>query len=89
MRRWTRRLQTSVRAIALIAVVLACTGCPLMIASSAGSAAYEGYKYEHKKKPAATASSTTSKKSTTTASSAQSTKSTTAAPKTIPDSEIE
>jgi hypothetical protein len=85
---WTQRLQKSGRAIALITVVLACTGCPLMIASSAGSAAYEGYKYEHKK-PAATASSTTSKKSTTDASSTQSTNSTSAAPKKIPDSDIE
>jgi hypothetical protein len=54
-----------------------------MIASSAGSAAYEGYKYEHNKK---TASST---KSATTASSTQSTKSTAAAPKAISDSDIE
>jgi hypothetical protein len=61
-----------------------------MIASSAGSAAYEGYKYEHKKNsPAATASSTHSKKSTTTASSTAGTKSTAAAPKNIPDSEVE
>lgn len=89
MRRWTPRLQKSVRAIALITVVLACTGCPLMIAGSAGSAAYEGYKYEHQKKLAATASSTTNKKSTTTASSTQSTKSATAAPKKISDSDIE
>jgi hypothetical protein len=59
-----------------------------MIASSAGSAAYEGYKYEHKKTPAATASSTTSKKSTT-ASSTQNTKPATAAPKKISDSDIE
>ena len=89
MRRWTRRLQKSARAIALIAVVLACTGCPLMIASSAGSAAYQGYKYEHNKNHRATASSTSGKKSTTTASSKQSTKSTAVVPKTIPDSEIE
>jgi hypothetical protein len=89
MRRWTQRLQKTVRAIAMAIVVLACTGCPLMIASSAGSAAYEGYKYEHKKKPAATASSTTSKKSTTTASSSQTTESTTTAPKKISDSDIE
>jgi len=53
--------------IALIAVALACTGCPLMIASSAGSAAYEGYKYTHNKnQPAATSSSST-KKTTSTA----------------------
>jgi hypothetical protein len=49
-----------------------------MIAGSAGSAAYEGYKYEHKKKqPAASASST---KSNPPATSSQ---------QTIPDSEIE
>jgi hypothetical protein len=61
-----------------------------MIASSAGSAAYEGYKYEHNKnQPAATASSTQSKKSAASASSTQSSKSTTVAPKKIPDSEIE
>lgn len=49
-----------------------------MIASSAGSAAYEGYKYEHKKNPSAATSST--KKTTSTAK----------APRhSIPDSEIE
>lgn len=74
-------------AIALIAVALTSSGCPLMIASSAGSAAYQGYKYEHNKnQPAATASSTPSNKTTT---STQSSKSTTAAPKKIPDSDIE
>ena len=78
MERRTLRLRKSVRAIAVIAAALACAGCPLMIASSAGTAAYEGYKYEHKKTPpAATASSTAG------------TKSTAAAPKNIPDSEIE
>ena len=76
---WTRE---SVVAIALIAVTLACTGCPLMIASSAGSAAYEGYKYEHNKnQPAATASTSTSTKKTTSTAKAP-------APK-IPDNEIE
>lgn len=49
-----------------------------MIASSAGSAAYEGYKYEHSKKPSAATTST--KKTTNTAK----------APRhSIPDSEVE
>ncbi len=61
-----------------------------MIASSAGSAAYEGYKYEHKKdQPTATASSGQTKKTTATASSTQSTKSTASSQKKIPDSDIE
>jgi len=52
-----------------------------MIATSAGSAAYEGYKYTHKKnQPAATASITSTKKTTSTA---------TARTHTIPDNEIE
>ena len=78
MGKWT--LRESVVAIALIAVTLSCTGCPLMIASSAGSAVYEGYKYQHNKnQPAATASSST-KKSTSTAK---------APTHKIPDSDIE
>jgi hypothetical protein len=80
MRKWIPRLRESVVAIALLAVALACTGCPLMIASSAGSAAYEGYKYAHNKnQPAASASSST-KKTTSTAK---------APTHKIPDNEIE
>lgn len=61
-----------------------------MIAGSAGSAAYEGYKYEHNKnQPAKTASNTQTKKSTATASITQSSKTTTSAQRKIPDSEIE
>jgi len=85
-----RLLRESVVAIALIAVALTCTGCPAMLIGSAGSAAYQGYKYEHKKnEPAAAASSTQSKKPSASASSStQSSKSATA-PKKIPDNEIE
>jgi hypothetical protein len=51
-----------------------------MIASSAGSAAYEGYKYEHKKNQPAAAASTSTKKTTSTAK---------APTHSIPDNEIE
>jgi len=80
MRKWTPRLRESVVAIALLAVALACTGCPLMIASSAGSAAYEGYKYEHNKNQAAATASPSTKKTTSTAK---------APTHKIPDDEIE
>ena len=80
MRRWSPRLRESVVAIALLAVALSCDGCPLMIASSAGSAAYQGYKYEHNKNQPAAAASTSSKKTTSTAK---------APTHKIPDSEIE
>ena len=83
MRKWWEEVGSLVRValeVALILVALACTGCPLIIASSAGSAAYEGYKYEHNKnQPAATASSST-KKTTSTAK---------APTHKIPDDEIE
>jgi hypothetical protein len=51
-----------------------------MIASSAGSAAYQGYKYQHNKNQPAAAASTSSKKTTSTAK---------APTHKIPDSEIE
>ena len=78
MRKWT--LRESVIGMALIVVALACAGCPLMIATSAGSAAYEGYKYEHNKNQPAATASTSTKKTTSTAK---------APTHTIPDSEIE
>jgi hypothetical protein len=84
MRRWWEELRPLARValeVALILVALTGTGCPLMIASSAGSAVYEGYKYTHNKnQPAATASSTSTKKNTSTAK---------AHTHTIPDNEIE
>ena len=64
----------------MIAVALTNTGCPLMIASSAGSAAYEGYKYEHNKNQPGATTSTSTRKATSTA---------TAPTHKIPDSEIE
>jgi hypothetical protein len=83
MRRWWEKVGPLVRVapeVAFILVALTCTGCPLMIAGSAGSAAYEGYKYEHNKnQPAATASTSTKK----TASTAK------APTHKIPDNEIE
>ena len=83
MRRWWEEVGSVVHVafeIAFILVALTCTGCPLMIAGSAGSAAYEGYKYEHNKnQPTATASIST-KKTTSTAK---------APTHKIPDNEIE
>jgi len=51
-----------------------------MIAGSAGSAAYEGYKYEHNKNQPAATASTSTKKTTSTAK---------APTHKIPDNEIE
>ena len=83
MRRWWEEVGPLVRValeVALILVALTCTGCPLMIASSAGSAAYEGYKYEHNKNQPAAAASTSTKKTSSTAK---------APTHSIPDNEIE
>jgi hypothetical protein len=74
------RLRESVVAIALIAVALTSTGCPAMLIGSAGSAAYQGYKYEHNKNQPAATASTSTKKTTSTAK---------APTHKIPDNEIE
>jgi hypothetical protein len=83
MRRWWEEVGPLVHVafeIAFILVALTCTGCPLMIAGSAGSAAYEGYKYEHNKNQPAATASTSTKKTTSTAK---------APTHKIPDNEIE
>jgi hypothetical protein len=83
MRKWWEEVGPLVRVafeVAFIFVALTCTGCPLMIAGSAGSAAYEGYKYEHNKNQPAATASTSTKKTTSTAK---------APTHKIPDNEIE